>query len=291
MSTARETVASAPRCARNSSRRLSFDEARRGEFASRERSNSSRFAETIASLRCANHARNLWPLDRRRAAQRGSESLGEAGELRSIVRKAHFVRKCGRKSLKTIWFGRGGGDRTHDLRLKSAISHTTRTYSNRQEPMKSTREGNCFRLVSAAVLPGSRTFTRTFLSPKLDVTEFLGCELPNARLAENAGCDSSGKKHETRIGAGARLPPFCSQLRLSLYAPARELCSLAHRMQILLKYSLAQRRLDLDPVFEKNDSGHHRTCIRTPACKEDMRYFQRESSRLALTDLAAARIA
>ena len=30
-----------------------------------------------------------------------------------------------------------------------------------QEPMKSTREGNCFRLVSAGVVPSSRTLTRT----------------------------------------------------------------------------------------------------------------------------------
>src|SRR5215467_9626142 len=157
--------------------------------------------------------------------------------------------------------------------------------------MKSTRKWNWLWPVSDCFVPSSRTITRTILSPKLDVTEFLGYELPNARLAENAGGDSSGKKHETRIGAGVRLPLFCSQFRLSLYAQARELCSLAHRMQILLKYSLAHRGLDLDPVVEMNESGHHRMCIRTHACKADMRYFEREASRLSLKDLVAARIA
>ncbi len=55
------------------------------------------------------------------ATQRGSESLDKAGELRPIVRKTHFVRNDGCKSQKTIWFGRGGGDRTHDLRLKRPL--------------------------------------------------------------------------------------------------------------------------------------------------------------------------
>lgn len=99
------------------------------------------------------------------------------------------------------------------------------------------------------------------------------------------------KKHETRIGAGGRLPLFCSRFRLSLCAPAREPCSLVPRIQILLRYSLAHWRLDLDPVFEKNDSGHHLGCTRTHACKKDMRYFQQEYSWLSLTDLVVVRIA
>jgi hypothetical protein len=43
--------------------------------------------------------------------QRGSKPLYKTGELRAIVRKQRLVRKGGCKSLKTIWFGRGGGDR------------------------------------------------------------------------------------------------------------------------------------------------------------------------------------
>jgi len=129
------------------------------------------------------------------------------------------------------------------------------------------------------------------LQTKLDGTESLRCELPNAPLVGNAGCDSSSKKHETRIGAGVRLPLFCSRFHLSLCAPAREPCSQVPRIQILLRYSLAHWRLDLDPVFEKNDSGHHGGCTRTHACKKDMRYFQQEYSWLSLTDLVVARIA
>jgi len=77
----------------------------------------------------------------------------------------------------------------------------------------------------------------------------------------------------------------------ALYVPAQEFCSLAHRIQILLKYSLAQRGLNLDPVFGKNDSEHHRTYIRTHACKEGTRYFLRDALRLSPRDLLAVRVA
>ena len=44
------------------------------------------------------------------------------------------------------------------------IRAKTPAYRNPQAPMKSAREGNCFRLVSAGVGQGSRTITRT-ISP------------------------------------------------------------------------------------------------------------------------------
>jgi hypothetical protein len=37
----------------------------------------------------------------------------------------------------------------------------TPTHAVQQEPMKSAREGNCFRLASDGVVPSSRTITRT----------------------------------------------------------------------------------------------------------------------------------
>jgi len=49
---------------------------------------------------------------RRCTAQRGSESFDKTGQLRPIVRKPGFVRRPACNSLKTIWIGRGGGDRT-----------------------------------------------------------------------------------------------------------------------------------------------------------------------------------
>src|ERR1700722_9462529 len=104
---------SAPRCARHPSRWIPFDETRRCEFFFGGRRNSSRCASTTPSFRCKNHAKNIRPRSRRCAAQRGSESLYKIGELRAIVRKPGFVRKSGCKLLKTNWFGRGGGDRTH----------------------------------------------------------------------------------------------------------------------------------------------------------------------------------
>ena len=103
------------------SRWIPFDEAWRAKFALGGRRDSSRCAEATPSLRCANHAGTLRARSRRCATRRSSESLDKAGELRAIVRKARFVRKWDRKPLKTIWFGRGGGDRTHDLRLKRPL--------------------------------------------------------------------------------------------------------------------------------------------------------------------------
>ena len=109
--TAGEAIASALGCTRHPSRWIPFDETRRREFPFGGRRNSSRCAEAAPSFRRTNHARNLRPCCRGCAAQRGSESLDKTGELRAIVRKPRFVRKSGCKSLKTNWFGRGGGDR------------------------------------------------------------------------------------------------------------------------------------------------------------------------------------
>ena len=60
--------------------------------------------------------------------------------------------------------GAPGGTRTPDLLVRRGISRTTPAHSRRQQPMKSTREGNWFRLVSAGVGQGSRTLTRTLLA-------------------------------------------------------------------------------------------------------------------------------
>src|SRR5215472_3091110 len=45
-------------------------------------------------------------------------------------------------------------------------SRYTATHGIQQEPMKSTREGNCFRPVSDALVRGSRTITRTIFASR-----------------------------------------------------------------------------------------------------------------------------
>ena len=113
-----------------------------------------------------------------------------------------------------------------------------------------------------------------------DGTPFLQCELSNGGLVENAGRDSSRTKHETRIGEGVRSHLFCFRFRLSLCASGRQLCSLAHRIQIQLKYGLAHRELGLGPECHAD----LRTCIRIRACKSNMRYFRQEYAWMWLTD-------
>jgi hypothetical protein len=71
-------------------------------------------ASATPSFLCTNHAWDLRACCRRRTTQSCSEPFDKAGELRPIVRKPGYVRKPTGNSLKTIWIGRGGGDRTHD---------------------------------------------------------------------------------------------------------------------------------------------------------------------------------
>src|SRR5690349_2961470 len=55
--------------------------------------------------------------------------------------------------------------------------HYTPTHAVQQEPMKSTRKGNCFRLVSAGVVHRSRTITRTIsASPFFANQRNQGCD-------------------------------------------------------------------------------------------------------------------
>ena len=136
---------------------------------------------------------------------------------------------------------------------------------------------------------GERIHAPTTQGLKAYLIEFLRCELSNAGRVENAGGDSSYKKRGTRIGAGAQLRLFCSRLRLSPYAFAQELCSLVHRTRILVKYSIARRRLDLGPVLEQDDNGHHRDRSRTHACRKGMQCFQHQYPQLSLPDWLMAR--
>ena len=142
--TAGETTASAFGCAQYPSRRIPFDETRRSQFPLGRRCNSGRCASAAPSFRRPNHARNLRTCCRRCTAQRGSESLDKTGELRPIVRKPGFVRKQGYKLLKTIWIGRGGGDRKfyHTTKVPQ-ISGCNRSYPDnhykhyKTEPIRS----------------------------------------------------------------------------------------------------------------------------------------------------------
>ena len=57
--------------------------------------------------------------------------------------------------------GAPGGTRTPDLLVRRGISRYTPTHAVQQEPMKSTRRHNSSRTVLAALVPRSRTITRT----------------------------------------------------------------------------------------------------------------------------------
>ena len=61
--------------------------------------------------------------------------------------------------------GAPGGTRTPDLLVCRGISHHAPTHAVQQEPMKSAREGTCFRLASDGSVPRSRTITRTTSMP------------------------------------------------------------------------------------------------------------------------------
>ena len=57
--------------------------------------------------------------------------------------------------------GAPGGTRTPDLLVRRGISRYTPTNTSLQGPIKSARKRDCFRTVSAALVPNSRTITRT----------------------------------------------------------------------------------------------------------------------------------
>jgi hypothetical protein len=57
--------------------------------------------------------------------------------------------------------GAPGGIRTPELLVRRRITRTTANDSSTQGPKESTRDGHRFRLVSVAVVPCSRTITRT----------------------------------------------------------------------------------------------------------------------------------
>jgi|HubBroStandDraft_1064217.scaffolds.fasta_scaffold25605_2 hypothetical protein len=92
----------------------------------------------------------------------------------------------------------------------------TPTHAVQQEPMKSAREGNCFRLVSDGVVHRSRTITRTesefhrirLLSCHMSATRMTSDRMPIPTNSGRWGIASVMKKLYSRDGYLGRVEPF-----------------------------------------------------------------------------------
>jgi hypothetical protein len=94
-----------------------------------------------------------------------------------------------------------------------------------------------------------------------------------------------GRLREKSLLLTARLLSFYPRARMRIRALSAELYSLVNRIQILRQSRLAEFGIDSGPLYEKAADGRLVPYMRTHACTQDIRDFQKQYPWLSLTDL------